>query len=56
MKEALSYAVALTLGYIIGSILMGTSIRNMYQRQAIERGYAEYHETTGQFVWKECKK
>lgn len=44
------------IGFVIGGItgqLTGMGVR---EKQAIERGFAEYHQSTGEWQWKEESK
>ena len=45
----ISVVVALALGIYLGHRTQS----HWYQEQAIEKGYAEYHNVTGKWQWKE---
>jgi len=51
------------LGFLMGLILGGLIAVTVesghladYKKEAIDRGFAKYHETTGQWQWKGAKK
>lgn len=54
MRDFLEVTLAITIGAILGLILGfsandGTQLR----KDAIQRGFAEYNQTNGQWQWKE---
>lgn len=44
------------IGILIAGLLIGTRIGfNMYEKEVIERGFAQHNPVSGDFEWKEGK-
>ena len=48
-------AVTCAICLVVGRCMEG-QVRDEFQQDAIERGYARYNDTTGDWEWKEGKK
>jgi hypothetical protein len=43
------------IGFVIGMTIGHLSGMQVKEKQAVEKGFAEYHQTTGEWQWKEIK-
>lgn len=44
------------VGIVIGFDLGGCTMKNAYQKELINRGYAQYNQTSGSWEWKDDRK
>lgn len=51
-KELTLILIGLTVGFIVGFFIGIFNERGRMEDQAIERNYAHYHPTTGEWQWK----
>lgn len=55
MSEGNSFITGIVIGGLIVGIMTGLTVSSSYEKSAIERGYALYCPTDGNFAWKgEC--
>lgn len=52
-KELIAVAVLVILCFFVGVVAGANSEEDQYQKQAIEKGFAEYDSVTGEWKWKE---
>jgi hypothetical protein len=49
----MSFFGGFILGFFIGIVCVGTVISTNWEREAIEKGYAQYNSVQGNWEWKE---
>lgn len=50
--DMLTFFVGLTVGMVVGAILLATLQNSSWKRDSIQRGFTEYNSTTGDWQWK----
>ena len=55
MKPTDAFQIGIIVGAVLGSVVAVSLANDHYQKKAITNGTAFYHETSGEFTWKDGK-